>query len=299
MKMRNILQWLLNISIALSNNIDPIIMSWLSKTTMEIRLQDNSTSLIYLKSVNDCLFSGKLNDDPASVVTVIGCMDDGDTTVSIASALVSDGLVDLMIINGSTSVLQDDKVSRERKKRSASFDQNDALRPPPGVLQEASSNFIGSRSWRYRALPKAVNLKTIIWYDQSLLKKFNGDHYKTKLWISRVVELAKPRLAHHSLKVRINLLVEDIKESKLRLKATKSNIRMLTKNGNKNDNKDRLNSYFCYDLGKGSVGIAWIGTACDKNGWAVNINEYYTVTNSELNSAKTFVHEIGHNIGME
>ena len=74
---------------------------------------------------------------------------------------------------------------------------------------------------------------------------------------------------------------------------------MLTKNGNKNDNKDRLNSYFCYDLGKGSVGIAWIGTACDKNGWAVNINEYYTVTNSELNSAKTFVHEIGHNIGME
>ena len=254
-------------------------------------------------------------------------MDSDETTVSIASILVPDGLVDLLITNGTSTVIKDDLSQqysynhndalrpppevlnggpspalwelRDRKKRSASYNHNDVLRPPPGILNVALRNFMGAA--REKTLPKAVYLKTIVWYDQSLLQKFNGDHCKTKLWISKVVELAKPRLALPSLKVRINLIVEDVRESKLTLKATNSNLNMLTRKSNEIDNKDRLNSYFCYDLlnGRDTVGIAWLGTACDKNGWAVNINEYYTNTHSELNSARTFVHEIGHNIGME
>ena len=40
--------------------------------------------------------------------------------------------------------------------------------------------------------------------------------------------------------------------------------------------------------------MSWI----DKNGYAVNINEYYTERNSDLSSARVFVHELGHNVGM-
>ena len=37
-------------------------------------------------------------------------------------------------------------------------------------------------------LPEAVDLKTIIWYDQSLLGKFRGDHSMTKIWISKLLD---------------------------------------------------------------------------------------------------------------
>ena len=77
------------------------------------------------------------------------------------------------------------------------------------------------------------------------------------------------------------------------MKVDSENIRKLVYQGH-----DHLNSYFCYHLGYGVVGIAYVGAACYTNGLAININEYFTETNSEIVSARVYVHELGHNVGM-
>ena len=82
------------------------------------------------------------------------------------------------------------------------------------------------------------------------------------------------------------------------LKATVSNMQILTETTDRN----YLNSYFCYDsYDYGLHGIAYTGAACDKSGWAVNIIEYCSDsdTNSELKTARIFAAQIGRNIGME
>ena len=49
--------------------------------------------------------------------------------------------------------------------------------------------------------------------------------------------------------------------------------------------------------GRGPAGIAWLGSACDTtSGYQMNINEVY---NNLQATAEIFVHELGHNLGME
>jgi len=61
-----------------------------------LSLDDNSTATISIEPViNDvpggvdveCLFTGKVEEDDSSLVTVSGCMDSEETTLSIASTL--------------------------------------------------------------------------------------------------------------------------------------------------------------------------------------------------------------------
>ena len=66
----------------------------------------------------------------------------------------------------------------------------------------------------------------------------------------------------------------------------------------RNHKEKGLTSYFGYQLGGGIIGIAFLGTACNQNGYAVNINELYSSTNTEVKTARVWVHELGHNIGM-
>ena len=62
-------------------------------------------------------------------------------------------------------------------------------------------------------------------------------------------------------------------------------------------NRNAVNSYFCYDESSaGANGLAWLGSACNKYGYGAHINEFYV---SDFETAKIFVHELGHNIGME
>lgn len=116
------------------------------------------------------------------------------------------------------------------------------------------------------------------------------------------------------------------------LKATKYHIGMVKKHSEQKEHAKRINafyinSYFCYDVPfctqscikecdwwtgvctnkctehcpshEGIAGIASTGAACLAHlGWAVNINEYNTKKNAAVKSAKTFVHELGHNLGM-
>ena len=66
----------------------------------------------------------------------------------------------------------------------------------------------------------------------------------------------------------------------------------------RNHKEKGLTSYFGYQLGGGTVGIAFLGTACNQGGYAVNINELYSSYNTEVRTARTWVHELGHNVGM-
>ena len=165
-----------------------------------VRLPDNKIEIIILKPIInnipgvtvDCLFSGKLVNDASSVITVSGCMNSAETTLSIASSLVCNGVVDLVLANGTTTVLKDDEATVR------ALDPNDELEPPQGVVTPAPTQFSGS-------LPQAVDLTTTLWYDQSLLRKFSNNHVTTKQWLARVVAFATIRFADPSLNVRINL----------------------------------------------------------------------------------------------
>ena len=220
------------------------------------------------------------------MATVSGCRDSAETTLSIASTLVPHGLVDLLLADGVTTVIEEENHHNATDRFTNSA--NDALKPPSWVLHGTSAQFTGP-------LPQRVVIETTFWYDQSLLRKFGGSSSRAKAWLARVAELSKPRLVEPSLNVKMDLKIESVRKSSLTLKADEPNIYKIQ--GLKS-NLNYINSYFCYDLGSGIIGIAFVGTACDKNGFAVNINEYYTERNSELSSARVFVHELGHNIGM-
>ena len=110
-----------------------------------------------------------------------------------------------------------------------------------------------------------------------------------------MIDFSKPRLS--LLDVKIHIDVESINFINTTLKASIQDIKKLI---NRLHNPNSLNSYFCYDLsGDGVKGVAAMGTACRRDGYAVNINEYWTDEYSELNTARVFVHELGHNIGMK
>ena len=259
-----------------------------------LSLDNNTTATISLRPVKnsfpgvtvDCLFTGKLGDDDSSLVTVSGCKNGNETTtVSIASSLVPDGLLNLQFVNG-CSVVPEDNV-----KRSFENQHDDVLIPPNDEQNhEYSTKFFGK-------LPRAVELRTTIWYDQSLLKKFGGSHSQTKQWLAKVLEFAKTLFLAPSLNVRINLKKVGVRETKLTLVASGTSIGKVKVSGGKR-NQNNINSFFCHDSYRrdGTIGIAYGGTACNEDGYAVNINEYHI---SALDTARVFVHELGHNVGME
>merc|ERR1712038_1678756 len=86
---------------------------WLTDLSMEIQLEENKTDTIFLAPTSNipgeetpCLFSGKVGKDQDSLVTVSGCQDDEEVTVSIASKRVPGGFVDLTISEGTTYSVQ-------------------------------------------------------------------------------------------------------------------------------------------------------------------------------------------------
>ena len=247
----------------------------------------------------DCLFTGKIHGDLRSAVTVSGCVDNPETTVSIASTYLPDGVLNMIIVNGTSSILDvetdvdhdfNDALvpSSQRKKRSVTFGSNIndiALSLPDYEVTTTRSFYEGE-------LPDNVDLETTVWYENSLLGKFDNNHTLTKEWLSRVMEFSKPLLL--GIDMGINLKIIEAKYANMTLVASGNNIGALVALKHKH-----LNSYFCYDpVLPGTVGIAYVGSACNTNGYAVNINEYFRDTDSEISSARVYVHELGHNVGM-
>ena len=57
-----------------------------------------------------------------------------------------------------------------------------------------------------------------------------------------------------------------------------------------------VKSFFFLGMGRSVKGIAMVGGACRRDGFAVNINSLWTEDNSELNTARVWVHELGHQV---
>ena len=113
-----------------------------------------------------------------------------------------------------------------------------------------------------------------------------------------MIDLAKPRLTLHSLKVGVEIkVVGGIEYKDDYIKADAETLIRLA-----GENPRSLVSYFGADICKPgdwcTCGIAFLGGACRKNGNAVNINEYYMDRQAALRTALTYAHELGHNIGM-
>ena len=128
-------------------------------------------------------------------MAVTGCSDSTKTAVTIASRLVPGGLVDLVITDGITHTIREEASPRSRMKAG---DEDMMIAPAnanPSVLPLATDS----------AIPSQVILKTYITYDNTLLRKLGGSHTLTKQWLIRVVEMARPRLAHISLDTAVKL----------------------------------------------------------------------------------------------
>ena len=57
-----------------------------------------------------------------------------------------------------------------------------------------------------------------------------------------------------------------------------------------------VKSFFFQGIGKSTKGIAMVGGACRKDGFAVNINSLWSEDDSELNTARVWAHELGHQV---
>ena len=89
-----------------SNSSTPLRVVFLSNHTLKIRFPDNTSDLVVLTPtsnlvnwVTPCLFSGTIANDPHSLVTVSGCHDSEEISISIASSRVPGGIVDIAIVN--------------------------------------------------------------------------------------------------------------------------------------------------------------------------------------------------------
>jgi len=272
-------------------------LSWLTETRMELNV-GGIRRMIWLTPTTNipglntpCLFKGTLEGDPESEVSVSGCHDSEETSVSIASSLLPDGIVDLMIVDGITTNFDSHSMDIEGGEDTDYFTA-DNLFPQPNNAESASDFWSGP-------LPSRVVLKTNIKYDNSLLEHFGYSHKKTKDWINKVVDLARPKMSHYSLSIRVVLEIGEISHIDETLRASEPTIRRLSvENMFSWKSHNVLTSYFCKDIGGGDLGIAFEGAACHPFE-ALNIVELSTTIGPDLDTAKTFAHELGHNIGMK
>ena len=146
------------------------------------------------------------------------------------------------------------------------------------------------------ALPPSIEVEVAVRYDHSLLAYFKGDKTVTKDWLTKVLNLAKPRLADPSLKVQINLKLDSMDFVHEYVHASKEKLQKLEKTRQR---KDLVFTYFGSDLGPRVHGIARMNSLCSGKIQPVTITELFKKKNSELSSAKTFAHELGHTMGME
>jgi len=245
---------------------------------------------IHLKGVSDlkggeipCLYTGSLDHDfDDSEVTVDGCKGDQQVLVEIASRKEVGGLLVLVIEDEKTYQLQPEKTH---------WNRNDTLE-----IQDLNfeASLPASRKGR---LPKEVNLKTMLVADKSLLSKFDYDKKKVRNHLLKLAKLAKTLLI--LLDVKVNLEVIGVRFYRWSIDTSEDSLnRISNKIGGRN--KKGTVSFFTAQAERDgrfvTAGVAYRGTACEtRSGSQININ---WVQRKDFETALTFAHELGHNIGM-
>ena len=205
-----------------------IKLSWLNEKTLRIVFKDNSTDKIHLVAANNipglvvpCVFSGTLVRDPEAVVSVSGCKNNNEEVVVEIASKRAGGVVDLIIsTDGNTYKVKYGKRNEWNEGGDELVAGPDEPSPNNGVSALRTS-FNGP-------LPRSVNLEISLKYDNNLLRQFGNDHIRVKTWLSKVVELAKPKMSLLDVKVHLKVVGKVQHYQKSIRRATNSSIHRIT-----------------------------------------------------------------------
>ena len=171
-------------------------LTWTKTNEIEVVFANGLKDKIHLVGVegHSCLFSGSLDNDQDSEVTIVGCQGEEEVLVEIASYREAGGILELILSS-------DGKTYDVPQEEDGGIDNDDL--PDPEVEETDSSLPQAAFSGN---LPRSVTLKIRLRYDNTLRSQFSYDDTKVKHWLSKIVELSKPKLS--TLKVKVHLEVE-------------------------------------------------------------------------------------------
>merc|ERR1712029_129074 len=134
--------------------------------------------------------------------------------------------------------------------------------------------------------------------DQAFRTKF-GSLVQTR--VNAIIEHSKTFFAHGSLKTKFELDVQSLHSYPHSMKATVPDLQALDVyiGSGGGSSLPLVNTYALLTSNdwQGAEGIAWVRTACKDRGARTNINEHGR-DRGDLGTARTLVHEIGHNLGI-
>jgi len=286
---------------------DKVELKWLTKNSIEVKYKKNedvvtdvvklTTTGMFPENVHtpteeDCLFEGKLPSDPDSMVEVEGCMGEEDTTVTIASDIaIEDGVQDFTIHPKSSpgKTFHISPVNGFGKEAVEADEKSEVEAKFESPAKFFTSQYNGG-------LPRSVELKTNIKVDKKLVDKHGGSRGVIN-FMNRVLTRTNIYLLRANVQMKLKIIGYNEVNEGTNFKADKPSILRVALKRSQNSE-----SYFAYDLlapGKpDTVGLAFLGTFCSTRGSSVNINEHYTDRNPTISTARTYAHELGHNVGM-
>ena len=191
-----------------------VILTWRKAKEIDVVFADGTKDKIHLQAVSNipgeitpCLFTGSLDNDQDSEVTVVGCQGGSEVIVEILSEKEAGGLIELIIENGKTyEVKADESLSGVFGAVGPGDDlegtADDVHVTDPEKVGELAAQ-IGTRQGR---LPQSVTLEISLRYDLSLLEEFGNDHTQVKNWLYEVVRLAKPKMKMIGLQVNLEVV---------------------------------------------------------------------------------------------
>ena len=154
------------------------------------------------------------------------------------------------------------------------------------------NEYQNSEGYGFRGkLPESLTMRMTLWYDNTLLAKFNGDHQKLRKALLAVVENTKKKyLQSPTLIIKINPLIESIRHINKNVIFSKNVLNELRKF----DSETSVNCFFVENAPgqgeKGVMGRARYPMPCPKS----NINQYGNIRQA----TNIFAHELGHNLDM-
>ena len=222
-------------------------LAWTSAREIDVVFADGTQDKIHLMPVTNlngeetpCLFAGSLDKDQDSEVTILGCQGDDEVLVEIASEMEAGGVLDLILTkDGNTYEVTHGDWNAEGQwnegEEGSLIAGPDDPSPDDNIAAQIPAEFSGS-------LPRSVTLEISLKYDNSLLGKFSNDHTRVKHWLSRVVELAKPKMALLNVKVHLKV-VGQVRHYRNSIRASDYWIRRITSTNEDKGNKGPI-SYF-------------------------------------------------------
>ena len=187
-------------------------LTWRKKEEIDVVFADGTRDKIHLQAVSNipgevtpCLFTGSLDNDQESEVTIVGCQHEREVIVEIQSARE---VLELILANGRTYEAAADDTRWDEKA--------DDVTDPDPEEEDMMAALIGVREG---PLPQSVTLEISLRYDNSLLAEFGNNPTEVKRWLSKVVELAKPKMTLIDLRVNLKV-VGTVKHFNKNIRAT-------------------------------------------------------------------------------